>query len=469
MAPARFTSFVIFAEMRTGSNFLEANLNAIPGVKCHGEAFNPYFIGAEGRQDYLGVDMAARGADPSRLLAAMQAQTAGMSGFRYFHDHDPRVLDIVMRDQACAKIVLTRNPLESYISWKIATASDQWWLANTRHLKTVRPRFDADEFRARLDAVQSFQRLLRARLQTSGQSAFVLDYEDIRDLDVINGLAAFLGVPGRLQALDFRFKKQNPEAIAEKVSNPAEMARALAGMQGFDLAHTPNLEPRRAPAVPQYLASTGAPLLFMPIRSGPEQRLRAWLSGFGPMRGSFDRASLRTWRAEHPGHVGFTVLRHPLARAQAAWDEFLHKEYMPELRPYLKRVHRFVLPPKGAGLPDPAEYRAGFLVFLDLARHLLAGRTELHTPAPLASQLAILQGFGQMQAPDHILREDRLHEGLAFVASQAGLTAHDLPPEPKSASHPLGSLYGPDLEQAARAAYGRDYEAFGFGPWTEPR
>lgn len=469
MAPARFTSFVIFAEMRTGSNFLEANLNAIPGVKCHGEAFNPYFIGTEGRQDYLGVDLAARGADPSRLLAAMQAQTAGMSGFRYFHDHDPRVLDIVMRDQACAKIVLTRNPLESYISWKIATASDQWWLANTRHLKTVRPRFDADEFRARLDAVQSFQRLLRARLQTSGQSAFVLDYEDIRDLDVINGLAAFLGVPGRLQALDFRFKKQNPEAIAEKVSNPAEMARALAGMQGFDLAHTANLEPRRAPAVPQYLASTGAPLLFMPIRSGPEQRLRAWLSGFGPMRGSFDRASLRTWRAEHPGHVSFTVLRHPLARAQAAWDEFLHKEYMPELRPYLKRVHRFVLPPKGAGLPDPAEYRAGFLVFLDLARHLLAGRTELHTPAPLASQLAILQGFGQMQAPDHILREDRLHEGLAFVASQAGLTAHDLPPEPKSASHPLGALYGPDLEQAARAAYGRDYEAFGFGPWTEPR
>lgn len=469
MAPARFTSFVIFAEMRTGSNFLEANLNAIPGVKCHGEAFNPYFIGTEGRQDYLGVDLAARGADPSRLLAAMQAQTAGMSGFRYFHDHDPRVLDIVMRDQACAKIVLTRNPLESYISWKIATASDQWWLANTRHLKTVRPRFDADEFRARLDAVQGFQRLLHARLQTSGQSAFVLDYEDIRDLDVINGLAAFLGVPGRLQALDFRFKKQNPEAIAEKVSNPAEMARALAGMQGFDLAHTPNLELRRAPAVPQYLASTGAPLLFMPIRSGPEQRLRAWLSGFGPMRGSFDRASLRTWRAEHPGHVSFTVLRHPLARAQAAWDEFLHKEYMPELRPYLKRVHRFVLPPKGAGLPDPAEYRAGFLVFLDLARHLLAGRTELHTPAPLASQLAILQGFGQMQAPDHILREDRLHEGLAFVASQAGLTAHDLPPEPKSASHPLGALYGPDLEQAARAAYGRDYEAFGFGPWTEPR
>lgn len=41
----RFDSFVMFAEMRTGSNFLEANLNAMPGVTCHGEMFNPHFIG----------------------------------------------------------------------------------------------------------------------------------------------------------------------------------------------------------------------------------------------------------------------------------------------------------------------------------------------------------------------------------------------------------------------------------------
>ena len=36
-----FTSFVMFAGMRTGSNFLEANLNALPGVSCLGEVFNP--------------------------------------------------------------------------------------------------------------------------------------------------------------------------------------------------------------------------------------------------------------------------------------------------------------------------------------------------------------------------------------------------------------------------------------------
>ena len=52
----RFNSFVVFAEMRTGSNFLEANLNAFLGIKCHGEAFNPHFIGYPNTTHILGVD-----------------------------------------------------------------------------------------------------------------------------------------------------------------------------------------------------------------------------------------------------------------------------------------------------------------------------------------------------------------------------------------------------------------------------
>ena len=41
----RFDYFVIFAEMRTGSNFLEENINGLEDVICHGEAFNPSFLG----------------------------------------------------------------------------------------------------------------------------------------------------------------------------------------------------------------------------------------------------------------------------------------------------------------------------------------------------------------------------------------------------------------------------------------
>ena len=128
---AQFDYFVVFAEMRTGSNFLEANLNAFEGLACHGEAFNPHFIGYPKRDSLLDVTQAVRDDQPRRLLRAIK-QTPELSGIRYFHDHDPRVFDLVMEYPACAKIILTRNPVDSYVSWKIAQETGQWKLPDIR-------------------------------------------------------------------------------------------------------------------------------------------------------------------------------------------------------------------------------------------------------------------------------------------------------------------------------------------------
>ncbi len=467
MAKSRFSSFVILAEMRTGSNFLESNLNAIAGVKCHGEAFNPYFIGGEGKTELFGVSLNQRNADPARLLRAMREGTEGLSGFRYFHDHDPRVFDLVVDDPTVAKVILTRNALECYISWKIAKESDQWWLANTKHLKTVRPNFDLIEFRVRLEELQEYQKALLNRLQVSGQAAYYIDYEDVLDLKVLGGLAAFLGVEARPEELVFKFKKQNPERLLDKVANPEEMAAGLARIDWFNLQHTPNFEPRRAGSVGTFVASDTVGLVFQPVRSAPDQRIRHWMQAYGGLITSFDRPSLRKWREGNVGQRSFTVLRHPLARAHAAWCDFLDKDWMPELRPYLKRVHKFELPPKAQkGFASADDHRAGFMVFLELIRHIQAGRTELRTPAQLATQWATVSGFAQVQGPDFTLREDRLAEGLAFVCAEAGLEMKPLPPEPECLPYDLGELYGPDMEKAAREAYGRDYTAYGFADWA---
>ena len=94
----RFDYFVVFAEMRTGSNFLESNLNAFGGIHCHGEAFNPHFIGYPNQTEILGVTHQMRDADPMRLIAKIREHSDGIGGFRFFHDHEPRVLDIVLDD-----------------------------------------------------------------------------------------------------------------------------------------------------------------------------------------------------------------------------------------------------------------------------------------------------------------------------------------------------------------------------------
>ena len=105
------------------------------------------------------------------------------------------------------------------------------------------------------------------------------------------------------------------------------------------------------------------------------------------------------------------------------------------------------------------------MVFLALIKHIHAGRTELRTPPQLATQLATVSGFAMVQAPDFMLREDRLTEGLAFVCADAGVQMMPLSDQTDVWPFDLATVYDAEVEAAAREAYGRDYTAYGFGDW----
>jgi LPS sulfotransferase NodH len=470
----RFDYFVVFAEMRTGSNFLEANLNAFDGVTCHGEAFNPHFIGYPNRDDILGVDQEMRDADPNRLIETIKLERGVLGGFRFFHDHDPRAAEIALADPRCAKIVLTRNPLDSYVSWKIAQATGQWKLTNVAKRKAAQARFDGDEFAAHVEALQDFQVSLMNRLQTSGQTAFYVAYEDLQSVEVMNGLAAWLGVDARLDALDKNLKRQNPAPVISKVENPEEMIAALAGLDRFNLTRTPNFEPRRGPSVPSYVAAAEAPLLFLPVKGGPELEVEAWLAaldgaGHGGLRRQMNQKELRHWKRRHPGHRGFTVLRHPLARAHATFcDKILSTgpgSYS-QLRRTLRRAHKLPIPADG---PDAGygadDHRAGFAAFLEFLRANLTGQTAMRIDAHWCSQAQVIQGFGEFALPDLVLREDEMARDLPALAARFGLDAPPPPLPGPDAPFGLADIYDADLESLAADVYQRDYMMFGFGPW----
>jgi LPS sulfotransferase NodH len=465
----RFTSFVVFAAMRTGSNFLEANLNALDGVSCLGEVFNPHFIGKKDATELFGVDLALRDQDPRLLLRRLRERTPGLAGFRYFHDHDARILPEVLDDPTCAKIVLTRNPLESYVSWKIAQTTGQWKLTNAKNLRQAQARFDGPEFEAQVEALQAFHLRIQRGLQVSGQSAFWIDYEDLGDVAVLNGLAAFLGVAARLEAPDPTLKKQNPEPVEDKVQNPAEMDRALARLDRFNLGRTPNFEPRRPPAIPSFTALDGAGLLYMPVRGGPETQVRAWMArlGRGALTGDFVQKSLRQWKRANPGHRSFTVVRHPVLRAHAAFCEMIVTGRLADHRATLIRTQKADLPPPGEEFQDTAQHRAAFLAFLRYAKLSVAGQAGPRVDPHWASQVAVLQGFGGFQGPDIVIREDRLDAGLAWLAAELGVD--DAPPAipDRVAPEALAAIWSPEIEETAADAYGRDMLAFGFGPWKQ--
>lgn len=79
-----FKYFVIFAEMRTGSNFLQSHLNKFPDLHCFGELFNPVFIDRPGQSSALGLSMADRDKNPVSLLREVKKKWrygAGVSVF----------------------------------------------------------------------------------------------------------------------------------------------------------------------------------------------------------------------------------------------------------------------------------------------------------------------------------------------------------------------------------------------------
>lgn len=462
---------MMFAEMRTGSNFLEENLNEYPGLTCHGEAFNPQFVGHANQAELLGVTLKQREADPIQLIDRMRVETDGMAGFRFFHDHDPRVLDHVLADARCAKIILTRNPVDSYVSRKIAKATNQWRLSDMKNAKTAQITFDRAEFETHLDQLQRFQASLLHGLQTTGQTAFYVAYDDLSDLAVLDGLAAFLGVDHKISRASKRTKVQNPAPLEQKVSNFDEMQQAIAGIDRFDLTRTPNFEPRRAPAVPTYVAGARAPLLFQPIKAGPEARICAWLAALDDvpvddLTVGFTQKTLRQWKRRHPGHRSFTVIRHPVARLHRAFVTRIlchGPDTCWDIRDSLRKTYKLPIP-KDA--PDrtytAAQHKEAFLAFAKFVRGNLGGQTGLRVDASWASQTEVLHGLAQVLVPDMVLRESDLELGLKQLAEQVGLTAPGVAPDADDAPVPLLQIYDEAVEDAVRAAYQKDYMMFGF-------
>ncbi len=459
-----FDYFVVLAEMRTGSNLLESNLNAFDGVECHGELFNPGFINAPGTESYKGITYAEREQDPWRLMMAVRAGGARMAGFRLFHDHDRRIREHVLADTACAKIVLTRNPLDSYVSRKIAAATNQWKLGDVKNRRQTQVSFDATEFEEHLGRVQATQIEILNRLQVTGQSAFYIGYDDANDLEVLNGLVRWLGVPSRISELPRALKKQNPEPLTEKLTNPQAVAEAMARIDRFDLTRTPNFEVRRGPMLPTIRAAAGSPLVFLPLRGAPEAAVLDWLAALdgatpADLPGDFDEGRLDRWRRAHPGFRAFTVLRHPLRRAHSVFKRRVLTGEVAAVREHMARLFDT---PLDDGPLTVGAHAAAFKAYLRFCRASISGQTGLQPWPMWATQAALLDGYAQVIQPDLILREAELAEDLARLAQRMGRPAPVLTPEAEGGL-PLEAILDRDMQDLARAAYQRDYDRFGFG------
>nr|WP_311135665.1 sulfotransferase family 2 domain-containing protein [Yoonia litorea] len=314
-------------------------------------------------------------------------------------------------------------------------------------------------------------------MQVTGQTAFQLDYDDLQDVEVLNGLLGFLQSQNKLGRIKKKIKKQNPESQKIKIKNFDEMSETLKEVDWFGLWGMSSFEPQRGPSIPSYIAAGRSGLLYAPLKSGPDAAVKEWLErldGVQPLA-KFTQRSLREWYEQHLPHRSFTVVRHPVARAHAAFcDRILIDKNgrFAEIRANLRRVHKLPIPQEAPSMTredgyDLEAHKTAFAAFLKFLRLNISGQTSIRVDPTWASQHALLHGVTQFACPDAVLREEELHTALPSLAAAIGKSGV---PEFINARHPyqdwLDEIYDLEIEKAARAAYARDYEIFGFRDWA---
>jgi hypothetical protein len=480
-----FKYFVLLANMRTGSNLFEQNIRLYKNFSCNGELFNPHFIGFPNTLEAFDVSLTERELKPQKLLNRMIAKEGQtISGFRLFSDHDQRILDHCLSDIDCAKIVLTRNPLDSFVSHAIARATDQWKLTDISKRKMVKVRFDILEFKTYLYRLESFLGHIKKTLQKTGQSAFFISFDDLNDVDVFNGLAKYLGSDEALKDLSDKIVRQNPESLQEKVENYSEMIEQVRMLDLLGTDAVPILEQVRNPGSKNFVAGSEVPLLFMAMEKGELPEVADWVaahqSSFKAVETDMNQKQLNTWLANTPVRQSFTVLRHPLERAYNAFYDHIFcsgEKMFPWIRNTLENHYGVELPEKrltlspnrsvleNSGYTSKMHGRA-FFEFLKFLKGNLQGQTRARVDQSWASQNTILQGYCRLVFPDVIVRYENLAAELARIEKDMQIKPQPVGrPKHEPFCYSLADIYSDDMEKVAREVYARDYQMFGFGDW----
>jgi LPS sulfotransferase NodH len=215
--------FLLIGMMRSGSNFLERQLNLLPDLRCHGELFNPAFIGfsheAKGRlAQYVRDDVKPRNDDEEAFLGAVdQACDRDIIGLRLFLDHSPAMTARLLYDPGVAKVVLSRNLLEAYISLETARETGVWLTTEAAQAKPKPVKVDIGKLITFALRQSLYYNDVQTVLHQTGQSYLQIDYREIKSLARLNEIAAFVGSRHSFKSVSEPIQKQNPGSLEERI------------------------------------------------------------------------------------------------------------------------------------------------------------------------------------------------------------------------------------------------------------
>ncbi len=462
--------------MRTGSNLLERTLGQLGDTVCYGEAFNPGFISGPRKSEVLGYTMPMRDADPIGFLEHMiAAEPSRIAGFRIFQDHNPKVMEYILRDPRCTRIILTRDLLDSYISLKIARKTDQWMLSNARRRTTAQMRFDAGQFADFCLKRETYLAWLDDQLSANGSDAIRIDYADLKNQTMLQDLASCIGSSGKIP-IAAPILRQNPESRAAKVENYAEMCAAL----GLPVEEIP---PEESTGQIFYPHGFGAAYASVPGNAlEPMITLlhRIEVRDFGrdrlaPAELLINAHECAIYTSEPPSDLPvITMVSDPFRRLHSIFvnEVFGQGWHFSDVRKALSDRHGEMPPRKGlvnGRAKYPAElHQQHFGGFLDLVAEALQNDDRSSVPPEWRAQAELIDEYRSRTELAQVFKHEKFAEAANWLTDQMGLDRfprgqiNGMRQAGQKSLLPIHDVAVPELTKAVMDLHPEDYTRFGY-------
>ena len=226
--------FAVVGMMRSGSNFVERALDDAPDVLCHGELFNPHFVGIHHTKNkifagYERENIEKRNDDLEKFHSTILKNSAApIVGMRIFCEHQQEALNQIVMNAEIKKIILRRNLLEAFLSLKRASNSGQWLVGDKKFLAKIDPiEIDFIEFIQFVCMQSLFFNEVVSTLEKTGQKYVQLDYTEIKSPEKINEIFEFIGSKHRVDVVEEKLVKQNQLPIEKSIANFDEFKTKL--------------------------------------------------------------------------------------------------------------------------------------------------------------------------------------------------------------------------------------------------
>lgn len=226
-------AFLLVGMMRSGSNFLERQFNLLPDLRCHGELFNPAFVGMSHQVSnkipgYTRESTAERNADEEAFLGAIdRACDRPVIGLRLFLDHSLAMTARLLYDPNVKKVVLSRNLLEAYISLETARETGVWLTTEAAKAPPKPVKVDINKLMTFSLRQSLYYNDVQTVLHQTGQSYLQIDYNDIKNLSKLNEIARFVGSAHQFKEVREPIQKQNPGSLEERIVDFPKLVEEL--------------------------------------------------------------------------------------------------------------------------------------------------------------------------------------------------------------------------------------------------